>query len=292
MCTQLSELGLSYVSQAGGWALCASPDTPEHSGSCLDRARQCFADGGVEVWGGCYRAVLSCAHPAPHPEEEQEEQEEKANCAYYMDLCFDYSDDAACSTMFDICFHKEEELEEDHDGEEAAESVSCVDSVRYCLSEGAEQGHCLHLILYCYAEDEGEEEEEDQGCYYELEQCIHHYSLEECAGLVEECGGEEVAHYGQELCYTNAEQCLSSPGGQHHPTCLALISICYNMAERPTCLEEMEVCLTADEVTNAACHHQLRSCLEQEEQGEQYEGVLRQEEHWAKIVRLLLSKNH
>ena len=56
----------------------------------------------------------------------------------------------------------------------------------------------------------------------------------------------------------------------------------------------MEVCLLEDYVDNSECHHQLQTCLREEEEGdgEHYKDVLREEEHWAKVVRLLLAKDH
>ena len=96
--------------------------------------------------------------------------------------------------------------------------------------------------------------------------------------------------------------------------CISLISVCYSMQEETTCLGNMEVlslskvknqkkrflksipslqaCLLEDKVDNSYCHQQLQVCLQEEEDGEHYREVLREEEHWAKVVRLLLAKEH
>ena len=236
----------------------------------------------------------------------EHEEEEEYGCSEYMDRCFDYKDQQACDTMFEVCFPtKEEEHEHAHEDEgEAEEAISCVESVHYCLSKDAEEGHCLQLILYCNPGEE-EEAEASHGCFPQLQQCFLYHHLQDCAGLVTECGTLDdsshyapeghLASYTQEECYTNSEQCLRAPEGHHHPVCINLISVCYNMQEKRTCLGQMEVCLLEDYVHNSECHHQLQDCLlkeEEEEDGEHYRDVLKEDEHWAKVVRLLLAKNH
>jgi len=292
-------------SEAGDWAMCVQEEEeedevhPDPRQECLHRARQCFSTGGVYVWGKCYRAVLTCIHPVTLPEKEEEEhhhhhqdeehEDHEHDCSYYMDHCFDYNDAEACSTMFDVCFVKEEtEEEEEHHGEEERQP-SCVESVRYCLEEGAEEGKCLNLILYC---TQDYLVEEIPGCYHRVSHFLeeHSYDLELCRDLVEECGAQEE-HYTQEDCYSNAEQCLETEHGSQHPVCLSLISYCYSLQETRTCLADMELCLTQDLLPNSSCHHQLGICLKKEEQAEHYEEILKAEDHWAKVVRLLLAKN-
>ena len=172
--------------------------------------------------------MLLCSHPPDyHPPEAhpEHEEEEEYSCSEYMDRCFDYKDEKACDVMFEVCFPKKEvEYEHDHeeDNEEAEESLSCVESVHYCLSENAEEGHCLNLILYCNPGKE--EEEESLGCFAQIQHCFLYRHIEDCAGLVTECGSLEdsphyvqtVPSYTQEECYTNSEQCLRAPEGQHH----------------------------------------------------------------------------
>ena len=224
-----------------------------------------------------------------------------------MDHCFDYKDPQACDTMFEVCFPKKEEEHEHEYEEETEETISCVESVHYCLSEDAEEGHCLKLILYCNpGKDEEDEHGASQGCFPQLQQCFLYHHLQDCAGLVTECGAlDDSSHYvqegklsssyyTQEECYTNSEQCLRAPEGHHHPVCISLISVCYSMQEERTCLGRMEVCLLEDYVDNSECHHQLQTCLREEEEGdgEHYKDVLKEEEHWAKVVRLLLAKDH
>ena len=221
-----------------------------------------------------------------------------------MDHCFDYKDPEACDTMFEVCFPKKEaehEHEYEEDEEETDGTISCVESVHYCLSKDAEEGHCLKLILYCNpGKAEEEEHETSQECFPQLQECFLYHHPQHCAGLVTECGAlDDSSHYAQssytqEECYTNSEQCLRSPEGHHHPVCISLISVCYSMQqeEKKTCLGKMEFCLLDDYVDNSECHHQLQTCLREEEEGEHYKDVLKEEEHWAKVVRLLLAKNH
>jgi hypothetical protein len=257
--------------EAGTWALCIPDPEPEpQAADCLSTARHCFT-AGPAAWGGCYRAVLACGHPEPpHPEEEGE-----GDCSHYMDLCFDYNDPEDCSTMFQVCFHQDEKHGGEHGGEhggdyggeygggyggdggQEAAAASCVDSVRYCLSEGAEQGHCLHLILHCDAVVE-----EPAGCYHGVRHCLEEnpYQVERCGGLAEGCRAEE--QHSAEECYSTAEHCLETPGGAGHPTCLALVSGCYSRQElQAGCLAGMSACLTGDRLTHPACHAQLRLCL-------------------------------
>ena len=271
-----------------------------------------FLNELIQAWGGCYREVLLCSHPPDYdpPQDHPEHEEEQYGCSQYMDHCFDYKDPQACDTMFEVCFpKKEEEHEHEHEyeHEETEETISCVESVHYCLSEDAEEGHCLNLILYCNpGKDEEDEHEASQGCFPQLQQCFLYHHLQDCAGLVTECGAlDDSSHYAhkgklsssytQEECYTNSEQCLRAPEGHHHSVCISLISVCYSMQEeKKTCLGQMEVCLLEDYVDNSECHHQLQTCLLEEEEGdgEHYKEVLREEEHWAKVVRLLLAKDH
>ena len=57
-------------------------------------------------------------------------------------------------------------------------------------------------------------------------------------------------------------------------------------------ISSLQACLLDDKVDNSYCHQQLQVCLREEEDGEHYREVLREEEHWAKVVRLLLAKEH
>lgn len=85
---------------------------------------------------------------------------------------------------------------------------------------------------------------------------------------------------------------------QEETTCLGnmeVLSLC--LLTKKTFLKiyfPLQACLLEDKVDNSYCHQQLQVCLQEEEDGgdEHYREVLREEEHWAKVVRLLLAKEH
>ena len=107
---------------------------------CVARAQACFqrGHGGFHT---CFKQLASCAEPEHGHEDEDEDAH--CGCSCQMSGCFDRQDQAACSDMFEVCFHpghghgevEEEEGGHGHNHEDAGYGdydAGCLDQVREC----------------------------------------------------------------------------------------------------------------------------------------------------------------
>ena len=105
---------------------------------CLARAQTCFqrGHGGFHT---CFKQLASCVEPEHGHEDEDEDAH--CGCSCQMSGCFDRQDQAACSDMFEVCFHpghghgEVEGGNHGHNHEDAGYGgydAGCLDQVREC----------------------------------------------------------------------------------------------------------------------------------------------------------------
>ena len=246
-------------------------DQKLHKEKCLEESRDCFS---LHHYGFdyCFKMLTDCVgqngdgHLHEGEEGHYEEEEEYCTCSCHMDKCFDLRDKTACSDMFDICFHVEEEDDEEdyHYHDEGPEG--CIERVRECLYSSDDRDHCLQLMSSCLT---GEAHSPEQHCSNDVIQCVtdNKYNIAHCYDLITSCSDSTDSAKASTDCYTHIELCYRTSSSQTEHVCTALIPTCYRHTEQQpsdSCYSKARSCLLNNYISNTVCHQQLSTCLNEE----------------------------
>ena len=269
-----------------------------HKEECLLESKQCFAHShyGFDY---CFRLLTDCVGETGEGHHHEEEEEEKyCDCSCQMEKCFSHKDKSACSHMFDVCFHSdEEEQSEDHDYHHSEPGPdTCIERVRECLHSSDDQDLCLQLLSSCIT---AEITSPGHLCSSQLVKCVtdNKYNTNHCLHLISACTDSADSARATTDCYSHIELCYKTTNSESHDVCTALLPTCYQHTEEtyPTsCYTKARACLLNNYISNTDCHHQLKTCLAEEEVYEhehEHEQTYYEENPCKENVKLCLSSS-
>jgi len=215
--------------------------------ACMSEVKSCF-QGSDQGFDNCFKLFVSCSH-------DQHEQISSDSCSDQMERCFDYKDSAACSTMFDICFHDDQHVEEEDHGDN-----SCLDNVRYCISHEDDHDNCYALMSNCI-----DDIDHKPPCSEKVITCIEHNPQNpgQCHHVIADCV-ENDEQYNARDCYDDIERCYAASHHDEDDVCSAFLPTCFAKKEDTkiqSCYIQIESCLLDNYVANDVCHENLKTCL-------------------------------
>ena len=243
-------------------------DKHQEKKQCLNDSRKCFAYNNYG-FDYCFKDLAKCVGRDEEEEEVYHDHDQYCGCTCQLSRCFDDRDKSACTAMFELCFESNDHEEDDghrHVDGGGGYAVPCLDQVRECVHDHENHDQCIDIMAQCFVQTEAVD------CSVEVTECItrNKYNIVQCYDVITECSHSQEEEVIVKDCYGTLEQCYSSPGDQG--VCDALLPTCYTSVEetRPGCYTEARACLVGDVTSNIGCHHQLKRCLETEEEGHGY----------------------